>query len=76
MAKQRCQNGNLFLFRRMNYETSVIKKINLLAKEQCCTSTGHLYGLWGRYTSSVGEVKIYAAKVDVEDAFGNVDTGT
>lgn len=76
MANRKYQNGNLLLFRRVNYETSIIKKINLLSREQCCTATGHLYRLWGRYTSSVGKVNIYAAKVDVQDAFGNVDTGT
>ncbi|KAF5272663.1 hypothetical protein FQA39_LY07690 [Lamprigera yunnana] len=49
--------------------------IRLAAQYICPTKTMHLYRCWKEYLGKINGKQVYSVKIDLQDAFGNVNIG-
>lgn len=62
--------------RNKDHLKELSRKIFKAARQNCITKTTNLYLNWKNYCEQVKEKEIFCAKVDVIDAFGNIDIST
>lgn len=74
--KIKTNTKNYFYFefiRNRNHFKAISRTILQTARENCITKTTNLYMNWRRYTDIVLNKEIFGVKVDVIDAFGNIN---
>lgn len=49
------------------------RKIQAAARKICFVKTDNLYLNWKEYVEKIKETKLYGAKIDVRDAYGNIN---
>lgn len=68
-------SSNIYCYRNPFKFRNMSRKIHAAAKKICFVKTDNVYLNWKEYVDKMKGTKLYGAKVDVRDAYGNMNIG-